>query len=166
METSLFTGAIPNPVHNSQTSRFVSVPGQNPDRSNRGDSVVLRLQSVMMADVSWCRGRTGIGYLKEFRFQKVLWLNPPQTPVNINTAHSSCNNFNCCQQYAEEKIQFKLNFSVLKAFKSAGLYRCSLLTISIYIPATVVDQRKRSLLQYLAPEMYRAPGRYPWQVRN
>src|SRR6218665_4101780 len=35
-ETSLFTGAIPNPVHNSQTSRFVSVPGQNPERSSRG----------------------------------------------------------------------------------------------------------------------------------
>src|SRR6218665_3558495 len=67
-ETSLFTGAIPNPVHNSQTSRFVSVPGQNPERSSLGDSVVLRLQSVMMADVSWCRNRTGIGYLKEFCF--------------------------------------------------------------------------------------------------
>src|SRR6218665_321552 len=70
-ETSLFTGPIPNPVRNSQTSSFVSVPGQNPERSSRGDSVVLciRLQSVMMADVSWCRSRTGIGYLKEFCFQ-------------------------------------------------------------------------------------------------
>src|SRR6218665_2367105 len=37
-ETSLLTGAIPNPVRNSQTSRFVSVPGQNPGRSSRGDS--------------------------------------------------------------------------------------------------------------------------------
>src|SRR6218665_2535946 len=34
-ETSLFTGAILNPVRNSQTSRFVSVPGQNPERSSR-----------------------------------------------------------------------------------------------------------------------------------
>src|SRR6218665_2337937 len=59
---SLFTGAIPNPVRNCQTSRFVSVPGQNPERSSRGDSVVLRLQSVMMADVWWCRSGTGIGY--------------------------------------------------------------------------------------------------------
>src|SRR6218665_2197932 len=33
-ETSLFTGAIPNPVRNSNTSRFVSVPGQNPGRSS------------------------------------------------------------------------------------------------------------------------------------
>jgi len=33
---------------------LVSVPGQNPGRSSRGDSVVLRLQSVMMADVWWC----------------------------------------------------------------------------------------------------------------
>src|SRR6218665_1067633 len=40
-KTSLFTGAIPNPVRNSQTSRFVSVPGQNPERSSRGDCVVL-----------------------------------------------------------------------------------------------------------------------------
>src|SRR6218665_3016774 len=43
-ETSLFTGAIPNPVRNSQTSHFFSVPGQNPERSSRGDSVVLRLE--------------------------------------------------------------------------------------------------------------------------
>jgi len=43
METSLFTGAIRNQVRNSQTSRFVSVPGQNPGRSSRGDSVGLRL---------------------------------------------------------------------------------------------------------------------------
>src|SRR6218665_3216 len=43
-ETSLFTGAIPYPIRNSQTSHFVSVPGQNPERSSRGDSVVLRLQ--------------------------------------------------------------------------------------------------------------------------
>src|SRR6218665_808763 len=33
-ETSLFTGAIPSQVRNSQTSRFVSVPGQNPGRSS------------------------------------------------------------------------------------------------------------------------------------
>src|SRR6218665_634588 len=62
-ETSLFTGAMPNPVRNSQTSRFVSVPGQNPGRSSRGDSVVLRLRSVMMADVWWsvaCRAE-GLG---------------------------------------------------------------------------------------------------------
>src|SRR6218665_1737571 len=68
-ETSLFTGAIPNSVRNSQTFRFASVPGQNLGRSSRGDSVVLRLQSVMMVDVWWCRGRTAIGYLKEFCFQ-------------------------------------------------------------------------------------------------
>src|SRR6218665_1648378 len=68
-ETSLFTSAIPNPVRNSQTSRFVSVPGHNPGRSSRGDSVVLQLRSVMMADMWWCRSGTGIGYLKEFCFQ-------------------------------------------------------------------------------------------------
>ena len=45
------------------------MPGQNPGRSSRGDSVVLRLQSVMMVDVWWCRSVTGIGYLKEFCFQ-------------------------------------------------------------------------------------------------
>jgi len=37
-------------VHNSQTSRFVSVPGQNPGRPSRGDS-------VGMADVWWRRSR-------------------------------------------------------------------------------------------------------------
>src|SRR6218665_1909795 len=47
-ETSLFTGAIPNPVRHSQTSRFVSVPGQYPERSSRGDSVLLRLQAGML----------------------------------------------------------------------------------------------------------------------
>ena len=30
VETSLLTGAIPNQVRNSQTSRFILVPGQNP----------------------------------------------------------------------------------------------------------------------------------------
>src|SRR6218665_2221298 len=45
-ETSLFTGAIPNQVRNSQTSRFVSVPRQNPGRSIRGDSVGLRTVGV------------------------------------------------------------------------------------------------------------------------
>ena len=70
-EISLFTGAIPNPVRNSQTSRFVLVPGQNPKRSSRGDSVVLRLQSMRMADVWWCRSRTGIGYLKRVLFSVV-----------------------------------------------------------------------------------------------
>src|SRR6218665_3073981 len=59
-----YIGAITNPVRNSQTSRFVSVPDQNPERSSQGDSVVLRLQSVMMAAVWWCRSRTGIGYLR------------------------------------------------------------------------------------------------------
>ena len=44
-ETSLFTGPIPNQVCNSQTPRFVSVPGQNPGRSSRGDSMGLRLES-------------------------------------------------------------------------------------------------------------------------
>src|SRR6218665_609946 len=34
---------------------LVSFPGQNPERSSQGDSVVLRLKSVMMADVSWFR---------------------------------------------------------------------------------------------------------------
>src|SRR6218665_3334205 len=71
-ETSLFTGAIPNPVRNSQTYHFVSVPSQNPGRSNPGDSMVLELQSVMMVDVWWCRSRTGIGYLKEFCFQSLM----------------------------------------------------------------------------------------------
>ena len=32
----LITGAIPNQVHNSQTSRLVSVRGLNPGRSSRG----------------------------------------------------------------------------------------------------------------------------------
>jgi len=63
METSLFTGAILNQVCNSQTSPFIllPVPGQNPGRSSRGDSMGLRLQSVVMADVSWRRSRIGIG---------------------------------------------------------------------------------------------------------
>src|SRR6218665_1808261 len=54
-DTNLFTGAIPNQVRNSQTSRFISVPGQNSERLSRGDSVGLRLQSVVVvvADVSW-----------------------------------------------------------------------------------------------------------------
>ena len=39
-ETSLFTGAIPNQVHNSQNSLFVSVPGQNLGRSSRGEDNV------------------------------------------------------------------------------------------------------------------------------
>src|SRR6218665_932340 len=68
-KTTLFTGAIRNPICTSQTSRFVLVPGQNPGRSSRGDSVVLRLQSVMMVDVWWCTSGTGIGYLKESCFQ-------------------------------------------------------------------------------------------------
>jgi len=34
--TSLFTGAIANQLRNSQTSRLVSVPSQNPERSSRG----------------------------------------------------------------------------------------------------------------------------------
>ena len=38
--------SIPNQVHNSQTSRFISVPDQNLGRSSRGDSMGLRLQSV------------------------------------------------------------------------------------------------------------------------
>src|SRR6218665_2361301 len=61
-ETSLFIGAMLNQVRNCQTSRFVSVPGQNPERSSRGDSVVIRLQSFMIADMWWCRSGTGIGY--------------------------------------------------------------------------------------------------------
>src|SRR6218665_2950483 len=52
-ETSLFTGAIPNPVRISQTSRFVSVPGQNPVRSSRGDSVVLFTPSVRLVFDIW-----------------------------------------------------------------------------------------------------------------
>jgi len=48
-ETSLFTGAIPNQVRNSQTSRFFSVPCQSRGRSSREDRVELRLWSVMMA---------------------------------------------------------------------------------------------------------------------
>src|SRR6218665_4179236 len=38
-ETSLFTGAIPNPIRNSQTSLFVSVPGQYPGRSSGEQSM-------------------------------------------------------------------------------------------------------------------------------
>jgi len=50
-ETSLFTCALSNKVCNSQASNFVSVPGQNPGRSGRGDGVVLRLHSVLILDV-------------------------------------------------------------------------------------------------------------------
>src|SRR6218665_320304 len=57
-ETNLFTGAIPNQVRNSQTSRFVAVPGQNPERSSRGDSAGVRFQSVM-AGVCFCRSCLG-----------------------------------------------------------------------------------------------------------
>ena len=49
----LFTGAIPNQVRNSQTYRFAWVPGQNQGKSSRGDRGLLRLQSVMVADVWW-----------------------------------------------------------------------------------------------------------------
>ena len=56
-ETSLFTGAILNQVHNSQSFRF----SQNPGRSSRGDSMVLWLQSVMMGDVWWYSSRLRIG---------------------------------------------------------------------------------------------------------
>src|SRR6218665_3038244 len=77
-ETSLFTGAIPNPVRNSQTSRFVSAPGQNPGMSSRGDSVVLRLQLVMMADVWWCRSGTRI--LTTFQISDVC---KSFSPVNL-----------------------------------------------------------------------------------
>jgi len=38
---------MPNQVRNGQTSRFVWVPSQNWGRSSRGNSVRLRLQSVM-----------------------------------------------------------------------------------------------------------------------
>ena len=34
---------------------------KNPGRSSRGDSVELRLQSVMVADVWWRRSRISIG---------------------------------------------------------------------------------------------------------
>jgi len=47
-ETILFAGSILNQICNSQTSRFVSVPGQNPGRSNRGDSMGLRLRGMMI----------------------------------------------------------------------------------------------------------------------
>src|SRR6218665_3723396 len=47
-DTSLCTGVIPYPVRNSQTSRFVSVPGQNSGKSSRGDRVGLRLQPVII----------------------------------------------------------------------------------------------------------------------
>ena len=68
-ETSLFTGTIPNQVCNSKASRFVLVPGQKMERSSRGNSMGLRLQSVMMADVSWHRIRIGIVQLEEFGLQ-------------------------------------------------------------------------------------------------
>src|SRR6218665_491143 len=73
-ETSLFTGIISNPVRNSQTSRFVSVPGQNPGRSSRGDSVVLRLQSVMMADVWWYSARAHTQANKQSQEMRLYWL--------------------------------------------------------------------------------------------
>src|SRR6218665_1046741 len=61
----LITGAIPNQVGNyRQTSRFVLVPGKNSGRLSRGDSVGLRLQSVMMADVWWRRSGIGVGYVE------------------------------------------------------------------------------------------------------
>jgi len=46
-----YSPVLPNQVHNSQTSCFIWVPGQNPGRSSWGDSVVLWLQSVMMMRV-------------------------------------------------------------------------------------------------------------------
>src|SRR6218665_2382896 len=69
-KTSLFTGAIPNQVRNSQTSRFVSVPGQNPGRSSGGDSVGLWLLPVLVADVSRRSSRIGMGQLEEFGLKR------------------------------------------------------------------------------------------------
>jgi len=55
-----------NQVLSSQTSRFISVPGQNPGGLSWGDSVGLWLQSIMMADVWWRRSGIRIRLLEEF----------------------------------------------------------------------------------------------------
>jgi len=47
-------------------------PGQNPERSSRGDRVELRLQSVVMADVWWRWRRIRTGYLEEFGLQSCV----------------------------------------------------------------------------------------------
>src|SRR6218665_397240 len=73
-ETSLFTGAKPNPVRNSQTSRFVSVPGQNPERSSRGDSVVLRLQSVLNAAARMIARLPPYSHISDCMFNELHWL--------------------------------------------------------------------------------------------
>jgi len=44
METSLFTGAIPNPVRNSQTSRFVSFRCQ------------VKIREGQAGETAWCYG--------------------------------------------------------------------------------------------------------------
>src|SRR6218665_133633 len=68
-ETSLFTGAIPKSVRNSQTSRFVSVPGQNPGKvkpkKQRGARVAACDDDGRVMVQEWNRD----GYLKEFCFQ-------------------------------------------------------------------------------------------------
>lgn len=50
-KASLLTSAKWNQVRNGQTTLYISVPGQNSRRSSRVDSVGLRLQPVMVADV-------------------------------------------------------------------------------------------------------------------
>src|SRR6218665_3976923 len=88
-KTNLFTGAIPNPVRNSQTSRFVSVPGQNPERASRGDCVVLRVEQVMMAVVLWSRSRAGVGYLQELCFHSSMEISRGERERRIGEIKSS-----------------------------------------------------------------------------
>ena len=71
----LFTGAIPNQVRNSQTSRFVSVPGQNPGRSSKHSPEIISLEKIRLRP--WA---SRINYsLKDIHGYEVLatWLSLP-----------------------------------------------------------------------------------------
>jgi len=48
-EISLLPGDISNQVRTTQTTHFGSMPGQNPGRSCRGDSVVLPSYRAMVS---------------------------------------------------------------------------------------------------------------------
>src|SRR6218665_1733149 len=71
-ETSLFAGAMPNQVRNSQASRVVSVPDQNPGRSSRGNT----------AD-------TDGGKNKRRGREMVSGLQPPSTEANLKNFMST-----------------------------------------------------------------------------
>ena len=60
--------------------------------------MVLRLQSVMMADVSWCRGRTGTGYLKEWVVSRFLSVGVTYTLVRFFVVFS----LDCCSAIHDE----------------------------------------------------------------